>query len=225
IALIWIPFALPLWKKAPLALRMLAPLGAGVLAYYAHHHIDFGSAGLQAILVEHKDHYTWGQLTRLPLVLLGLLVGEFYLWNRSRKGNYFWPAMVSFGSAAILLGCFYALKERPLAAEFLSFAMNEGKHPPERDFTLFSVGGAFCLLGIAFFGGNILAKALKPITIIGQDALQAFICHIFVIFVFYRYLFDYFHKTTYDHALLLTGLLIGITAVWIKTVSWVKARS
>ena len=225
IALLWIPFALPAWKKTPLALKLAAPLLAGVGAYYAHHYVDFGSVGLQAILVEHQNHYTWGQLTRLPLVLLGVLVGEFYLWNRDRKGNYFWPSAISLGAAALLLGAFYWLKETPLAAEFLSFAMNEGKHPPERDFTLFSVGGAFLLLSLSFFGGNFLARALRPITIIGQDALQAFVCHIFVIFVFYRYLFDYFHKTTYEHALLLTGLLIGITAVWIKTVSWVKVRS
>ena len=226
IALLWMPFALPAWKKAHLSLKLAAPFVVGVGAYVLAQRFGFfGSESLQAILVEHEKHYTWGQLTRLPLVMVGLLLGEFYLWNREKGRSAVWPVMVSAGLACALFAAFLVVKKAGIGEELVRIALNEGKHPPELDFSLFSVGGAFLLLAGALLGGNFLARALKPITIIGQDALQAFVFHIFVIFVFYRYLFGYWHQISYEHALALTGLLIGMTALWIKTVSWVKARS
>src|SRR5690606_17793126 len=74
-----------------------------------------------------------------------------------------------------------------LEEALLAIAYNEGKHPPETAFMLFSMGGAFGILALALFGGATLAKTLRPIAIIGSDALKAFIFHIFVIFVLFRY--------------------------------------
>src|SRR5690606_38605449 len=76
IALLWVPFFLPLWARMPRWLQLASPLllalagwllaQSGALAAWPR---------LQAQLIEHPDHYSWGQLSRGPLVLLGLLLG------------------------------------------------------------------------------------------------------------------------------------------------------
>lgn len=221
LALLWVPFVLPLWYRAPLAIRLFSPVALSVLAYWLYHNFDFwGVDSLQAVLVEHENHYTWGQIARGPLILAGLLLGQLVLhWNATKA----WlTGTLMAGISLSLFGAFYLSTADSLQASLVAIAKNEGKHPPDLEFMLFSLGGAFSILALAFFGGSFLAKVLRPITIIGKDALQAFICHIFVIFVFYRYLFDYWQKVSYEKALGLTGIVILVTALWIKSLSWIK---
>jgi uncharacterized membrane protein len=222
IALLWLALLLPLWKRAPMALQWALPAVAGFAGYWLYHNFDFGSDVVQAILVEHEKHYTWGQLARAPLIFLGLLLGTLVL-NWHRAGLTRWRSVALFaGISAALFGAFYLTSSGSLQADLVAIAKNEGKHPPELKFMLFSLGGAFLSLAIAFAGGHLLARILRPITVIGQDALQAFICHIFVIFVFYRYLLDYWHNVTYEKALWLTAGVIAVTALWIQVLSWLK---
>lgn len=222
IALLWLAFALPLWKRCPRWGQALLPVVTGFAGWWLYHNFDFGSDILQAILVEHEKHYTWGQIARAPLIFVGLFLGAIiYSWHK--KGFSRWRSVAVFaGIAVALFGAFYLISSDNLYADFVAIAKNEGKHPPETKFMLFSLGGAFLALALAFAGGNFLAKVFRPITLIGEDALQSFICHIFVIFVFYRYLFNYWHNVSYEKALWLTIAAIAITALWIRTLSWLK---
>lgn len=229
IALLWTPFFLPLWKRASLMTKLLSPFALTLAAILLFRHFDFwGIPALKAILVEHEDYYAWGQLSRAPLILVGLLIGEAALKtyrnpvatrNRVRPGV--WLAACSL---VLFLGFFWAARS-DIYAELMLIAKNEGKHPPGAMFMIFSLAGALGLLALSFAGGERLARALRPVTVIGKDALQAFICHIFVIFVFYRFLLGYWHSISYSHALTLTVALILITTVWIKTVHWVRKHS
>jgi len=224
LALLWVPFALPLWFKTPTSIQLTIPVLLAGLAYWLYHSFDFwGFDSLKAILVEHESHYTWGQIARGPLIFAGLLLGQGVLYWRSKKRSSAFKEGAFFLtiSSALFTG-FFLFSGQELPAELIAIAKNEGKHPPELTFMLFSLGGAFLILSLAFFGGRSLAAALRPITIIGKDALQAFICHIFVIFVFYRYLFDYWHNVTYTKALWLTAIVILLTALWIKALEWIK---
>ncbi len=217
LALLWVPLILPTWKKSPWLLRALSPLALGAFAYYLSHHFHFWNVPtLRAVLVEHPDHYSWGQLARGPVVLVGLLLGDLVLKLRNRFSTsalFFLPALV--------LGGFFLLHTENLSEELHAIALNEGKHPPGLAFMLFSGAGALFVLALAFLGGKQLSFILKPITFIGQKPLEAFIFHILVIFVFYRYLFDYWHKISYDKALTLTFILFGLTVTWLKILDWV----
>ena len=226
IALLWMPFALPLWPRLPRALRVASPLLALLLAWLVARLVDFGTHHqLQALLIEHEDHYTWGQLSRLPLVLLGLLIGGWLLDARDRTGARLRLAALLAAAGALLLLAF-AIDAGPALVERLeAIARNAGKHPPELRFMLFSLGGALLALGIAIAGGEGLARLLAPVTVVGTDALKAFVFHIFVIFVLLRWLLGYLHAVSYMHALLLTLALILATAAWIKLTSWVHARA
>jgi hypothetical protein len=219
LALLWVPFALPLWTRLPLPLQLALPVSMALLGYWLHGFHFWGVDSIKAILVEHENHYTWGQIARGPLVFVGLLLGRFVVHWHGRAPV---SALLCGGVSLLLLTGFYLLAKDSIGPELLAVAMNEGKHPPELMFMLFSLGGAFGLLGISLAGGRILSMALSPITIIGKDALQAFVCHIFVIFVFYRYLFGYWHQVTYMEALELTGIVILLTALWIKVLEWIK---
>lgn len=225
IALLWIPFFLPLWSRMPLWSRLLSPvmlaLTSTLLLRYFHF---WGSEPLQALLVEHEDHYTWGQIARAPLVLLGLLLGELitrYYRTPARGRLCLFFAMVSL----TLFLAWLAASAPDLREAMLAIAYNEGKHPPETVFMLFSMGGAFGILALALFGGASLARALRPVAVIGSNALKAFIFHIFIIFVLFRYLLGYWHTITYHHALILTICLIFATAIWITLSDWIRARA
>jgi peptidoglycan/LPS O-acetylase OafA/YrhL len=226
LAFLWVPFVLPLWARTPLLLRLASPIGLAALSYYLYQHFHFwGSEPLQAILVEHEDHYTWGQLARGPLVLVGLLIGELVLrYYRRPLARLALAGLLALAGTLLLLA-FYLLAAPDLYEQLMAIARNEGKHPPELLFMLFSVGGALLVLSLAALGGEALAAELRPITIIGSNALKAFIFHIFVIFVFFRYLFGFWHSISYEYALTLTLLLILATALWIKATDWVQARS
>lgn len=226
IALLWMPFALPWWARMPAWLRLASPALAALASWLVLRQVDFGdNTQLQALLVEHEDHYTWGQLARLPLVLLGLLIGERVLRYREDlpAGRRFAALLMLAGAA--LLGLFALRAGGGLAAELDAIARNVGKHPPEFGFMLYSLGGALLALGLALLGGEALARVLRPVTVVGSDALKAFVFHIFVVFVVLRWLLGYMNSITYMHALVLTLALIAATAAWIRLTDWIHEKS
>lgn len=177
------------------------------------------------MLVEHESHYAWGQISRAPLVMLGLILGEAirYCYENGRSRR---RLALSFVCISAFLGSLFLLINLPdLQQAFRDIALNQGKHPPELLFMLFSLSGAFGILALAIAGGERFARLMQPVTTIGSDALQAFIFHIFVIFVLMRYLWGYWHNISYENALIFTLCLILTTAAWIKIQAWVRSRS
>ncbi|MFO7995152.1 MAG: heparan-alpha-glucosaminide N-acetyltransferase domain-containing protein [Marinobacter sp.] len=224
IALIWVPFFLSLWVRMPLWLRVASPVLLALAAELLASRFGFwGNASLRAILVEHDELYTWGQLSRGPLILLGLLLGELILFCHPCLKRRMTLGGGLLALSVLLFGVFFWLGLPDVYDTLYAIAMNDGKHPPELTFMVFSMAGALAILGVALVGGNSLARVLKPITIIGSDAKAAFIFHISVIFVVFRYLLGYWHSISYDYALTLTfGLIIG-TALWIKLTAWIRS--
>ncbi|KAF1700511.1 acyltransferase family protein [Pseudoxanthomonas suwonensis] len=224
IALLWIPWLLPLWARTPALLRWASPLLVGGLWWWISGHFDFDSRPLRAILVEDHELYTWGQLSRLPLVLLGLLVGGLLQrWNGETRGRLLLAAGITVAGAG-LLAAFATLAGNDVYAELVEIGRNHGKHPPGLLFSLFSVGGALVLLGLCVAGGNVLASWLRPLAIVGSDSLMAFIVHISVIFLLLRGTFGYYQAVSYEYALLLSGGLILVTAAWIALWQALRAR-
>lgn len=226
IALLWIPFVLPIWKASHAVVRLLLPIAFIGLASVLTDHFDFfGSDTFQAIMVEHPDHYAWGQIARAPLVFMGLLIG--WLVQLSAKSK--WPRLLPFGvlasSALILFGLFLYKAGDGVYEELVLIAKNAGKHPPEMQFMLFSLGGALLILGLSILGGKTLSTIFSFICAIGRNSLQAFVFHIVVLFVFYRYLFNYFHNVEYNYALFLACALIFLTFAWVKVTKWVRDNS
>ncbi|MFN2360322.1 MAG: heparan-alpha-glucosaminide N-acetyltransferase domain-containing protein [Marinobacter sp.] len=224
IALIWVPFFLSLWVRMPLWLRLASPVLMVVLAEALAARFGFwGNASLKAILVEHDELYTWGQLARGPLILLGLLLGELILYCQPHVKRRMSMAGALLAVSVVLFAGFLWLASPDIYQTLNAIAMNDGKHPPELTFMVFSMAGALAILAIALAGGRPLAVALKLVTIIGSDAKAAFIFHISVIFVVFRYLLGYWQSISYDYALTLTiGLFIG-TALWIKLTAWMRS--
>lgn len=226
IALMWMPFFLPIWARMPLFLRLLSPAVMAIAGQWLAAGFDFwGILPLRAILVEHPDLYTWGQLTRGPLVLIGLLVGE---WIRLTYPVFRRRMLLAGGLLAVslLLSAWFCWLAWPdLYATLHDIAQNQGKHPPQLLFMLFSMAGAFAVLAMALAGGRLLASLLRPLTLIGTDALMAFIFHIVVIFIGFRYLLGYWHNIPYDYALTLTLCLILVTAIWKKVTVWVRSHT
>lgn len=215
IALLWIPWLLPLWAKAPAWLRWLSPLPVVWLSWWLLGNAGFGGVPqLQAIFVEHPDYYTWGQLSRLPLVLLGLLIGGLLLDCHAKPAKRLLLA-AGIALAACALLAWFAVRADDLDAALVAIGRNDGKHPPGLLFSLFSVGGALALLALCIAGGNLLARLLRPIAVVGTDALMAFIVHITVIFLLWRNSFEWYQAVSYTHALQMSLLLAAGTALWI----------
>ncbi|WP_233252298.1 acyltransferase family protein [Saccharospirillum sp. MSK14-1] len=217
IALLWVPFFLSLWMRMPLWLRLLSPLLMVVLAESLRAWDGFSSLPLKAILIEDEELYTWGQLTRGPLVLIGLLIGEGIRVTQDE-----WRLRLRLigvlAGAGVLCALVYGVLAFPeFQRSFYNLAYNVGKHPPQSEFMAFSMAGAFAILALALLGGRALALLLKPITIIGSNSLQAFIFHIVVIFVGFRFLLGFESTISYGYALTLTLILVFATALWIKT--------
>lgn len=226
IALLWVPLILPLWARAPLWSR-LATIGVLVALTAWLQSLTFGGNDiLKALLVDHEDHYAWGQISHAPLILVGLLIGEALL------RGYFEPAtrrrlvLTLLGLGSLMVIGFYALAfaSGDMHAAMLAVANNVGKHPPGLQFMLFSLGGALVLLALALAGGATAAKALMPLTMIGSDALKAFIFHIVMIFLVLRFLWEGEGPYSYPQALGIGGLLIIGTAAWIWLTRWMSAH-
>lgn len=222
IALLWVPLMLPLWVRAALWSR-LATMGVLIALTVWLQSLTFGGNDiLKALLVDHEDHYTWGQISRAPMILAGLLIGEALL------RCYFEPAMrrrlvlTLLGLGALMVAGFYGLAAAggDVHAAMLAVAKNVGKHPPGLAFMLFSLGGALVLLALALAGGAKTAKVLMPLTIVGSNALMAFIFHIVVIFLVLRLLLQGEGMYSYPQALGIGGLLILGAAGWIGLTRW-----
>lgn len=226
IALLWVPLFLSLWVRMPLWLRLASPVILAAVGQWLAAGFDFwGSVPVRALLVEHPELYTWGQLTRGPLILLGLLIGELVLYCHSVRSRRLLLAVALAGVALLLFAVFFVLAGQGWYDSLQAIAMNQGKHPPERMFMIFSLAGSFAILALVMAGGELLPRLLAPITVIGSDARMAFIFHISVIFVVFRYLLGYWQSVDYMFALTLTiGLILG-TAVWIKLTAWVRKVS
>lgn len=217
IALLWVPLILPLWARAPLWSRLAVIALLTALAAWLQGLSFGGNDILKALLVDHQDHYTWGQLSRAPLILLGLLLGEAVLRCIGVPALKKRLVLTLLGLGALMIGGFYALAVvgGDVYAAMLAVANNEGKHPPGLAFMLFSLGGALVLFALALAGGSKAAKALIPLTLVGSDALKAFIFHIVVIFLMLRFLWQGEGAYSYPEALGVGGLLILGTAAWI----------
>ncbi|MDH5832695.1 acyltransferase family protein [Luteimonas kalidii] len=215
IALLWIPWLLPLWAKAPAWLRWLTPWPVIGVSWWLLEHASFGGVPqLQAIFVEHPEYYTWGQLSRLPLVLVGLLVGGLLL-RCHQTAAHRWLLAAGVACAGVALLAWFALRVDDVHASLVAIGRNDGKHPPGMDFSLFSVGGALCLLALCIAGGTLLARVLRPIAVVGSDALMAFIVHIGVIFIVLRNTLGLYQSVPYERALWWSLGLVALTALWI----------
>ncbi|RBI67789.1 hypothetical protein DQ400_08875 [Vreelandella sulfidaeris] len=226
IALLWVPLILPLWARAPLWSR-LATIGAlTALTVWLQSFTFGGNDILKALLVDHEDHYTWGQISRAPLILIGLLIGEALLRCYSEPATRRRLVLTLLGLGALMIAGFYGLAfaSDDVHAAMLAVANNVGKHPPGLEFMLFSLGGALVLLALALAGGAKAAKALMPLTIVGSDALKAFIFHIVVIFLVLRFLLEGEGIYSYPQALGIGGLLIVGAAAWIWLSRWLAAH-
>ncbi|NIC06622.1 heparan-alpha-glucosaminide N-acetyltransferase domain-containing protein [Billgrantia bachuensis] len=219
LALLWLPWVLPLWCRMPLWSRLLAPVVVGVLSVMLERHFHFwGSEIFKALLVEDADHYTWGQLARLPLVMMGLLIGEAILrWYGEPASRWRLVGCLAGVGALFLVG-FAALSLSEPYAMLLAVAWNDGKHPPEVPFMLFSIGGALVIMALCLLGGQRAALWLKPLTVIGSDALRAFIFHIVAIFLVLRLLLGAWQVYSYPQVLGIGLGLILLTAGWIALI-------
>lgn len=226
IALLWVPFLLPLWARMPALLRWASPVLMALACWWLLENFGFwGVPQLQALIVEHPDYYTWGQLARGPLILLGLLIGGLLLRAYDDPGRRTALAGGLVVAGVLALAVFAMLAGDDVVEEIRAIAGNAGKHPPGMLFMLYSVGGALALLGLAIAGGEMLARWLRPVTVIGSDALMAFAFHIVVIFVLFRDVLGYQQDVSYEHALLLALLLIPATALFIWLLQKVQRRS
>ncbi|MBR2514074.1 MAG: OpgC domain-containing protein [Halomonas sp.] len=223
IALLWVPLILPFWARAPLWGRLATIVGLTALSAWLQGLSFGGNDILKALLVDHEDHYAWGQLSRAPLILSGLLIGEAVLRCYFDYASRRRLVLILIGIGALMVAAFYsvALANGDVYGAMKAVARNVGKHPPELPFMLFSIGGALVLLGLALAGGAMAAKALRPLTVVGSDALKAFIFHIVMIFLVLRFLLEGQGAYTYPQALGVGGLLILGAALWIWLTRWV----
>lgn len=223
LALLWIPFLLPLWQKSSRLIKGLWPFFFLGLSFFISHVFNFGEFQvLKALLVESEGYYTWGQISRAPFVFLGMFIGSFLVPNYYKLNHRLILSGVLATAGIIIFSLFLILYHQQLYSTFYALAQNQGKHPPELSFVLFSLSGALVVLAFTFLIGEKGAKWLAPFTLIGKDTLGAFIFHLTVLFVFYRLFFDLWLQVSYPEALGLTALLIVLTAIWIQLKLWRK---
>ena len=144
---------------------------------------------------------------------------ELKHWKVSKE--VFAEACIIVGSISLLF--FYITNYHEISGTLLKIAKNIGKHPFSIDFFTFSLGGAFVVLGLCLLASKSLQKWMAPLVYLGKNSMNAFILHIVIIFFFYRYYFNLFHKVTYMQSLLLTALCIGVTLVLLFV--WNKGKA
>lgn len=223
IALLWIPLVLPLWQKCSRWIKALIPLALAIIAIFLSQNFDFWqSPQLKALLVEEEGFYTWGQLSRSPFVFLGMFIGSFLKTSDFHNRERHILSGILGGLALLLTITFLVIYDQQLYSTLLALAMNEGKHPPNVSFILFSLSGALGILALAFLIGEKTAKWLSPFILIGKNTLSAFTFHLTVLFIFYRLVFDLWLKVSYVEALGLSVLLLIMTAFWLILKKWEK---
>lgn len=212
IFLLWFPFAARTWSRLPLWGQPFLALAIGLMGAYLTLNFDFGGmTALKAILVENPGFYTFGQMQRGGMVLFGMFLGTLTREKWEGNGTSLAKVMLIIGG---LLWCyFFYTSFDDLYQGLMRIAGNGGKHPPDLPFLAFSLGGAYLILAACLTQKKI-PWILKPFTWLGERPLQAFIFHIFLIFVVYRYLLDLRHQTSYEDTLHYTLLLIGLTMSW-----------
>lgn len=223
-ALLWIPLLLPLWKRTPILLKVGYVAAMIYGHFYFSYNFSWENISLKAIMVENRGYFTFGQLTRGPLVLFGLILGEQVYQARRDKWLMFIISLILISLGAALLGMHFGMHKEMYFETLLGLAKNAGKHPPSQSFMLFSLGGALMLCGMGLAGGRILSRIFYPITLIGRYSLEVFVFHIMVIFIVYRYLLDYYHNVDYLMALNLTAILILGSAAWAGLIKWRRSQ-
>jgi fucose 4-O-acetylase-like acetyltransferase len=151
-----------------------------------------------------------------------MFIGSFLVPNYFKLNQRLIFSGTLAAAAAAIFGLFLLLYNQQLHSTFTALAHNQGKHPPDLAFVLFSLSGALGVLGFTLLIGDKGAKWLAPFTLIGKDTLGAFIFHLTVLFIFYRLFFDLWLQVSYPEALGLAALLIILTAIWIQLKLWRK---
>ena len=75
-----------------------------------------------------------------------------------------------------------------------------------------------------FMASFKLLSRLRPLTLIGGDALKAFIFHIVVIFGVFRYLLEAWQVYSYPQVLGIGVALVLATAGWIALTGWLREK-
>lgn len=221
VALLWIPFMLPIWGRVHNFVKPVLIIGIAWLGVWLEINVDWsGLTSIKAILVEHPGYFTFGQFPRGALIFTGLLIGDFLRGGNDRGRRQTIMALVCLSLALILLGALRAFTGDNFYSVLAAIGRNWGKHPPNLEFTFFSLGGALGLLGFCLILPNGLVKLFFPLRAIGKTALSAFVIHIVVIFIFYRWVFGLRGQVSYPQALSLACFLVIMLAI----ISWTRER-
>ncbi|MFH1812424.1 MAG: OpgC domain-containing protein [Pseudomonadota bacterium] len=227
--LLVIPLLLPLWRKVPVWVGPLFALALfGLGQWLSANWNFFDLPQLKAILVEDKRNFCFGILTRGPLAMLGIFLGDLIARAEDRAVRRRMVAGLCILAGLALLIVFYASFGDQLDKVFVDIARNRGKHPPALFFMSFSVGGSLIILGLCLLlpsGGFFL---LKPFEILGRESLVCFVWHILAVFIGLRWALDLKRvnrtpQVTYTQALLLTGL-VTVTAIGVAQLNTWRKR-
>ncbi len=227
--LLVIPVLLPLWRKMPIWAGLLMTGGLVLLGQLLAAHWDFfGLVQVKAIVVEAPGNFCYGLLTRGPLALFGVFLGDligradnFHI--RRRQVVYFCLAL---GTA--LLVTFFSLYHQEVVKVLTDIARNRGKHPPQFFFISFSLGGSLILLGVCLLIGKKGPWILKPFELLGRESLVCFVFHICVIFIGLRWLLalkrvNRVPQVTYAQALWLT-LAVTLACLGVAMLNTARKR-
>jgi uncharacterized membrane protein YeiB len=100
----------------------------------------------------------------------------------------------------------------------LAIAKNFGKHPPNLHFSIFSLAGAFSILGFCLIIPNKLTALFKPFALIGKESFFCFNYHLILIFVGYRYILGLRWQVTYGQTMLAFAIVF-ISAMLLSPVN------
>ncbi|HEX4923714.1 MAG TPA: acyltransferase family protein [Bdellovibrionales bacterium] len=211
IFLLWFPFAMPRFVKLSVPAQLACAFALAAAGAYLNVIWDAGRwTPLKAILVEHDGLFTFGQFQRGALVLFGMVVGRALIENTNSRRQ-----LTVFGFGLASLAVFFYRAQGNVEGALLNVASNIGKHPPSLEFMSFSLGGALVLLAAAMYVKSRVPIWLELFAVLGRKSLQAFVFHIFVIFVLYRYLLDLRHQVSYATALGLALSTVLLTVLWV----------
>jgi fucose 4-O-acetylase-like acetyltransferase len=202
-----IPLLLPLWRKLPVWAGLGIAVGLALLGKLLSLWDFGGVVQIKAMVVEQPGYFCYGILTRGPMALFGLflgdLIGRALDFHRRRKQLAL--SCVAAGLFMVLL--MFIAYHANLDKILVDMAHNIGKHPPRMYFVLFSTGGALFILGLCLFIQGRGPWYLKPFEILGRESLVTFNFHIIFIFFGLRWLCGLKRfkapEVTYGQALLL----------------------